>query len=436
MAQAARFLQRRSDLSGPIDLDDPVALERDAKVQRLYERTHSSISDLIDLLVDCDREYVRLALGISDHNTAEQKSEPYRNPSFDATVLSTALVKKVANLLHRLPFEVRVCTIESTQCNKPGAANEEVNYPFSLMRTIGNYMNARHAVVLQWKEPPSDKKGGAPFNYLNAPVMYVQPNTAIDETSANILKSKEEARMKATQSRRGSCGMNLGVCLSEFCKVQKLSIEDNNWRCPRCKEFREGNQNLDLWRLPDLLTIHIKRFNCSARWNEKISAKVNFPLTGLDMSQWCHEESPAVNDPNESSLYDLVGVVNHYGSMTGGHYVAVCKANACGKDGREEGAYSFNGAGATNLEVEEDAEAPSGWRIGRPKAEAVNHNKLAAGFSAKTVAESAEPLWLQFDDDLVEPVPPKYVVSEMAYVLFYRRRRLTPSNIAKYSTLD
>jgi len=26
--------------------------------------------------------------------------------------------------------------------------------------------------------------------------------------------------------------------------------------------------------------------------------------------------------------------------------------------------------------------------------------------------------------------------SEMAYVLFYRRRRLTPANIAKYSTLD
>ena len=433
LAQATRFLQRSSDWSGPIDLDDPGAIERDAKVQRLYERTQSSISDLIDLLVDCDREYVRLALGISEHNSAEQKSEPYRNPSFDATILSTALVKKVANLLHRLPFEVRVCTIESTQGNKPGAANEEVNYPFSLMRTIGNYMNARHAVVLQWKEPPSDKKGGGPSNYLNAPVMYVQPHVAIDATSADILKSKEDARKKAAENRRGSSGMHLGVCLSEFCKVQKLSIEDNSWSCPRCKELREGNQNLDLWRLPDLLTIHIKRFNCSARWNEKISAKVNFPLTGLDMSQWCHPESPAVSDPNESSVYDLVGVMNHYGSMTGGHYVAVCKATACGKDGREEVAYNFNGAGATSLEVEEDSEAPTGWRIGRPKAEAVNHNKVAAGLSAKTVAESAEPLWLQFDDDLVEPVPPKYVVSEMAYVLFYRRRRLTPSNMARYS---
>jgi hypothetical protein len=436
LAQATRFLQRSSDWSGPIDLDDPGAIERDAKVHRLYERTHSSISDLIDLLVDCDREYVRLALGISEHNREDQKAEPYRNPTFDATSLSAALVKKVANLLHRLPFEVRVCTIESTQGNKPGAANEEVNYPFSLMRTIGNYMNARHAVVLQWKEPPSDKKSGSATNYLNAPVMYVEPNIAVDRSSAEILKSKEEARKKAAQNRPGSGGLHLGVCLNEFCKVQQLSIADN-WRCPRCKEFREGKQNLDLWRLPDLLTFHIKRFNCSARWREKISTKVNFPLTGLDMSEWCHQESPRIADGSkEPYIYDLIGVMNHYGSMTGGHYVAVCKATACGKEGREEVAYNFSGAGASCLEIEEDAEAPTGWRIGRPKVEAVNQNKVAAGVSAKAVAESAEPLWLQFDDDLVEPVPPRYVISETAYVLFYRRRRLEPSNIAKYSTLD
>lgn len=60
---------------------------------------------------------------------------------------------------------------------------------------------------------------------------------------------------------------------------------------------------------------------------------------------------------------------------------------------------------------------------------------MAAAAAAKAASESAEPLWLQFDDELVEPIPPRNVVSEMAYVLFYRRRRMTPSNIAKYSTI-
>jgi hypothetical protein len=316
------------------------------------------------------------------------------------------------------------------------------------MRTIGNYMNARHAVVLQWREPPSDKKspaggggggggGGRHTNYLGAPVMYVPPKVAVDEISADIL-NRANQKAKRSSTAHGSGGLQLGVCLTEFCKVQQLSISDN-WRCPRCKEHREGKQNLTLWRLPDLLTFHIKRFNCSARWREKITTKVNFPLTGLDMTEWCHNESPVIqNDSKDSYVYDLIGVLNHYGGMTGGHYVATCKATACGRDGREEVAYDFNGAGASkpiSSSEENDPDVQTGWRIGRQKAE-VNYNKVTAASTAKAAAESAEPLWLQFDDDLVEPIPPRYVVSEMAYVLFYRRRRMTPANIARYSTLE
>lgn len=79
----------------------------------------------------------------------------------------------------------------------------------------------------------------------------------------------------------------------------------------------------------------------------------------------------------------------------------------------------------------------TGWRLGRSKEkdQTAVQSKFATA-AARTVAESSEPLWLQFDDDLVEPIPPRNVVSETAYVLFYRRRRLSPANIAKYSALD
>ena len=137
--------------------------------------------------------------------------------------------------------------------------------------------------------------------------------------------------------------MHLGVCLTEFCKEQQLP---EGWKCPKCKVDREGQQSMKLWRLPDLLTFHIKRFNCSARWREKISTKVNFPLTGLDLGEWCDLESPALSS-GESNVYDLIGVINHLGGMTGGHYVAVCKATQCGTDGSEEVAHSFNGYGVS-----------------------------------------------------------------------------------------
>ena len=436
LAQASRFLRQAAASPGPVDLDD--SHEREAKIQRLYDRTQAVISELIDLLVDCDREYVHFALGIAPdpNSTSDAKVERFRNPGFDATALSSSLVKRVNALLHRLPFEVRVCTVDSPL----GGTNEEVAFPFSLMRTIGNYMNARHAVVLQWREPPSDKKspgGGRHSNYLGAPVMYVAPKVNVDEISAEIL-DKASQKAKRSSTSQGSAGLQLGVCLTEFCKVQQLSVSDN-WRCPRCKDYREGKQNLNLWRLPDLLTIHIKRFNCSARWREKITTKVNFPLSGLDMAEWCHKESPVIqNDSKDSYVYDCIGVLNHYGGMTGGHYVATCKATACGPDGSEEVAYDFNGSGTNSnpvTDINGDPDVQTGWRIGRQKAE-VNSNKVTAASTAKASAESAEPLWLQFDDDLVEPIPPRHVVSEMAYVLFYRRRRMTPSNIARYSTLE
>jgi len=429
LAQASRYL-RLDSAWGSGDLDD---LGSEGRTRRLYEKTQSTISDLIDLLVDCDREYVLMALGLWDHFSEEDDVQPFRNPEYDPTSLSSILAKKVSVLLHRLPFEIRVCNaVDPSLGEKHG---EEFPFAFSLIRTIGNYMNARHAVVLQWREPPIDKKSGSTKSYLDAPVMYVEPKIEIDRTSAEMLKNKASAsRESEKKPKAGSAGIDLGVCLTEFCKVQNLTIADN-WKCPHCKKYREGQQSMNLWRLPDLLTFHIKRFNMSARWREKITTKVNFPLTGLDMSEWCHTESPMIKvETDDSYVYDLIGVVNHYGSMTGGHYVATCKATKCDRDGKEEVAYDFNGVGANAVEVG-DTDEPTGWRLGRQKAE-INQSKVTAMMSSQAASESAEPLWLQFDDELVEPVPPRLVVSEMAYVLFYRRRRMTPSNVAKYCTLD
>ena len=35
-------------------------------------------------------------------------------------------------------------------------------------------------------------------------------------------------------------------------------------------------------------------------------------------------------------VYDLFGVVNHMGGMTGGHYTACCRSSPCSRDGVEE----------------------------------------------------------------------------------------------------
>jgi Ubiquitin carboxyl-terminal hydrolase len=418
LAQTSRFLRQKVNASDS---------------NRLVEKVQSSISELIDLLIDCDREFVKLVLGVSKHNSDEERARAYRNAQFDTTAFILATNKKVSTMLHRLPFELRLVTPDSHHPSKYNASGDESPFSFALNSTIGNCIRPNSNCILHWREPPIDKKSSSQ-RIARPSILYVEPQLHTHESSAELLKASNGGEENGKKAKPGIGGIDLGFCLSEFCKIQKLPMSDN-WKCPRCKVIREGGQNMNLWRLPDLLTFHIKRFNMSARWHEKITTKVNFPMTGLDMSEWCHKESPVLREDCEGSyIYDLIGVMNHYGSMTGGHYIATCKATHCGRDGKEEVAYNFNGVGASYVEPN-GSDEPSGFFLSRAKPKN-NKSHLDATLSSQAVADSAEPTWLQFDDEIVEAIPPRHVVSEMAYVLFYRKRRITPSNIAKYSTLE
>ena len=111
-------------------------------------------------------------------------------------------------------------------------------------------------------------------------------------------------------------GISLDECLDEFGKPEILS-ENDAWYCPRCKEHRRASKKFELWRAPDILIIHLKRFRFQGRLRDKIEVKVDFPLEGLDL-----QSRLAVPDGDKSSLYDLIAVDNHYGSLGGGHYTA------------------------------------------------------------------------------------------------------------------
>jgi len=140
----------------------------------------------------------------------------------------------------------------------------------------------------------------------------------------------------------------LADCFSLFAREEKLSAEDA-WYCGNCKTHREAHKKFDLGRLPELLVVHLKRFQYSRYWRDKIELVVDFPLEGLDLSPWY----VAGGAP---PLYDLFAVSNHIGSMGGGHYTA----SVLGPDGKW---WNCNDSYASPLSDRKDVICPEAYLL-------------------------------------------------------------------------
>src|SRR5699024_4302945 len=133
-------------------------------------------------------------------------------------------------------------------------------------------------------------------------------------TTIPHLPDPELASRRERRQRRKKNGISLGECLDEFGKEEILS-ENDAWYCPRCKEHRRASKKFELWKTPDILVMHLKRFSANRGFRDKIDVLVDFPIEGLDMNG--RVENP---EPGESLIYDLFAVDNHYGGLGGGHY--------------------------------------------------------------------------------------------------------------------
>ncbi|KAG2270226.1 hypothetical protein Bca52824_064781 [Brassica carinata] len=150
-------------------------------------------------------------------------------------------------------------------------------------------------VVVKWSEKEHEKYDSSSLD-VDLPEVY--------KPSLFVKKPKKE--------------VSLFSCLEAFIAEEPLGPEDM-WYCPGCKEHRQAKKKLDLWKLPEILVVHLKRFTYSRFLKNKIDTLVNFPIHDLDLSKY------VMNKDGQSCLYELYAVSNHYGGMGGGHYTACAK---------------------------------------------------------------------------------------------------------------
>ncbi|XP_048594978.1 putative ubiquitin carboxyl-terminal hydrolase 11 isoform X1 [Brassica napus] len=150
-------------------------------------------------------------------------------------------------------------------------------------------------VVVKWSEKEHEKYDSSSLD-VDLPEIY--------KSSLFVKKPKKE--------------VSLFSCLEAFIAEEPLGPEDM-WYCPGCKAHRQAKKKLDLWKLPEILVVHLKRFTYSRFLKNKIDTLVNFPIHDLDLSKY------VMNKDGQSCLYELYAVSNHYGGMGGGHYTAYAK---------------------------------------------------------------------------------------------------------------
>ncbi|KAL1964943.1 hypothetical protein VTN77DRAFT_6296 [Rasamsonia byssochlamydoides] len=168
-------------------------------------------------------------------------------------------------------------------------------------------------IVLDWSEQNHDALFGADPKDKNS------LRGAPTWTNVEHFPDPELAKKRQMRQNRRKKGLTLDQCLDEFGREEILS-ENDAWYCPRCKEHRRASKTFELWKTPDILVIHLKRFSAHRGFRDKIDDLVDFPVEGLDLTG--RVRAP---EEGESLIYDLFAVDNHYGGLGGGHYTAYAK---------------------------------------------------------------------------------------------------------------
>ncbi|EAX97849.1 Clan CA, family C19, ubiquitin hydrolase-like cysteine peptidase [Trichomonas vaginalis G3] len=125
---------------------------------------------------------------------------------------------------------------------------------------------------------------------------------------------RRQLRQTATMPSNRTCSP-INRCFDTFSMEETLD-EKNLWYCSECHSNVAAKSQTLIWKLPKVLIIQLKRFYQEGMRLLKNNTFVKYPII-LDMN-------PHFGGPGTGGKYRLYGVMEHQGSLTGGHYEASC----------------------------------------------------------------------------------------------------------------
>ena len=275
---------------------EPILLKlpHSSQIDQLYEQVHLQAAHLVDIE--------------GENGDAAAASPSPSNPA-DAKKHKKNKNKKSRMLPPDYPFVLSVVSEKGTYC-----ASESCTLDFCdgcslpACATRGDLkFGSPCYLAIDYKSPYAFK---TPIIHESARDLIVNPSSSSEGKSSSSLGVKFP---------KDCPEISLDQCFSLHCQEETLS-EENSWYCNVCRKHQMASKKLEIFRLPDVCIVHLKRFYFTANVREKIETFVSYPIQGWDLSQYELCKDPLRTPP----LYDLIGVINHFGGLGGGHYTAYC----------------------------------------------------------------------------------------------------------------
>ncbi len=271
---------------------------------------------------------------------------------------------------------------------------------------------------------------------LGAGVSVVSLGNHKSETGTGVTSSK--SRGKGRQPTAAVPASPLDSCMRWFAQPESLG---ESWYCPHCKTHRAAVKQLDVWRAPLVLIVHLKRFRAGMR--ARLNTPVDFPLV-WDASAHVRDSSCA------APVYELFAVCNHAGTVTKGHYTACIKANPDGSvpvqsaltvsstkltiqsqsQTQRQNADTGSGAPQDSCVDAEDTcmtstDAGPSYVDPHTSPSSTSDASLSSAEmeAANPKTSSAADVWYLVDDREVSVISASDIVSPDAYVLFYKLKQ-------------
>ncbi|XP_048155467.1 ubiquitin carboxyl-terminal hydrolase 45 isoform X2 [Corvus hawaiiensis] len=271
-----------------------------------------------------------------------------------------------------------------TPHNKPSNSNEE--------------MISSAISKLSFCEPVNEDKRpscGDPALGLSNNSMFSVGKSSLSQTPQNAFQTLSQSYITSSKE----CSVQ--SCLYQFTSVELL-MGNNKLLCESCTErkqkyqkktsstekkmegvYTNARKQLLISSVPAILILHLKRFHQAGLSLRKVNRHVDFPLI-LDLAPFCAASCKNVMD-GARVLYSLYGIVEHSGSMRGGHYAAYVKVRTSSKKLLEH----------------------------------ISTTKTVLGL--KEAMGTSGGQWVYVSDAHVQMVPESRVLNAQAYLLFYER---------------